>query len=387
MLEPRWLRWIGTGVIALGAVGSIASTAVGAGQRPWAPRACDDEAGSRVVAARSAAPVEPSDSRLEAWYRLDPRLDRSGGLEGQRLGLGIGGNRRSSRTMDLPPESFAAGPFGRIVLVGTDDGTTSRLEAFDVTAECSWSLAEESAVIRRATIDPTRAMIYEMHVDRATREDLGIWSRPLDGTQPAVRILEPIGLDDRFGRTYTTEFAWDVSGRRLAIQSCGEHACRTRVIDPYGGATRTVAEPDLGTLLGLEGDLLVSYAACPGLPCPIVAVDLESGVRQVLADAGAVAVVIATPDGPRLVHEVIDESGISLRTVALDGSSATDLGRLPDRLRLHATPGVAEAATRVPPGWALLAQEGRLPSDGPDVQTKLRHVPDGMTVQLDEVTR
>lgn len=385
-MESRWLRWIGPGVIALGAVGSIASTAIGAGQRPWMPPACDDEAGDRVSAARSPGPIGLGDLHLEAWFRLDPRLDHEGALQGQRLALGTAGDR-SSRIMDLPPESFAAGPFGRIVLVGADDGSTSRLEAVNVAGECSWAVAEESAVIRRATIDPAGETIYEMRVDRATREDLGIWTRPLDGTLPAVRILEPIGTDVRFGRTYTTELSWDVSGRTLAIQSCGEAACRTRVIDPAGGTPRTVAEPDLGTLVGLDGDVLVAYAACPAFPCPIVAVNLESGGREVLADAGAVAVVIATPDGPRLVHEVFDESGVALRAIALDGSSATDLGRLPDGLRLHPSTTVAEAATRVPSGWVVLGPDGRLPGSGPNAQTQLRHVPDGTTVQLDEVAR
>lgn len=386
MKESRWLRWIGPGVIALGAVGLIASTAAGAGQRAWTPRACGDESGGRVAAARSAGPIGLGDLRLEPWFRLDPRLDRAGALQGQRLALGSDGNR-SSRIMDLPPESFATGPFGRIVLVGADDGSISRLEAVDVAGKCSWTVAQESAVIRRATVDPAGEAIYEMRVDRETRADLGIWMRPLDGSLPAARVLDPIDLDDRFGRTFTTEFAWDISGRTLAIQSCGETACRTRIFDPDGGSTRTIAESDLGTLVGLDGDALITYAACPGLPCPIVAVNLETGTREVLADAAAVAVVITTPDGTRLVHEVFDKSGIALRAIAIDGSSVSDLGRLPDRLRLHANPGIADAANRVPIGWALLSPDGRLPFGGPDAHTQLRHVPDGTTVQLDEVAR
>lgn len=385
-MESRWLRWIGPGVIALGAVGSIASTASGAGQRPWTPRACGDEPGDRAAAARWTEPIGLGDLRLQPWFRLDPQLDRGGALQGQRLALGTNGDR-ASQVMDLPPESFAAGPFGRVVLVGSDDGTRSRLDVLDVAGTCSSAVADESAVIRRGTIDPAGETIYEMRVDRVTRADLGIWARPLDASLPAVRVLEPIGADERFGRTYTTEFAWDLSGRRLAVQSCAETACRTRIIDPAGSSPRIVAQPDLGTLVGLEGEVLVSYAACPGLPCPIIAVDLETGARDVLADAGGVAVVLATADGPRLVHEVVGESGIELRSVSIDGSSATDLGQLTDGLRLHASASVAEAATRVPDGWVLLGPDGRLPDSGPNAQTQLRHVPDGTTVQLEEVAR
>lgn len=385
-MESRWLRWTRPGVIALGAVGLIASTVLGAGQRPWTPRACDGDTTDRIAAAGYAGPLGLGDLRQEAWFRLEPSLDRDGALQGQRLALGMDGDR-SSQIMDLPPESFAAGPFGRIVLVGSDDGSTSRLEAINVAAGCSWALAEETDVIRRATIDPAGETIYETRVDRATRADLGAWARALDGATPARRILDPLGADDRFGRTFSTEFAWDVSGGKLGVQSCGESACRTRVMDPAGGTRQTVAEPDLGTLVGLEGDVLVTYAACPGFPCPIVAVNLATGTRKLLTERGAVAIVITTPDGPRLVYEHFDDSGIALRSVALDGSSPSDLGPLPDGLRLHAIPGIAEAATRVPSGWVLLASNGRLSFSGPDAQTRLRHIPDGTTVQLHEVAR
>ena len=40
MAESRWLRWIGPGGVALGAVALIASTTLGAGNQAWGPRAC-----------------------------------------------------------------------------------------------------------------------------------------------------------------------------------------------------------------------------------------------------------------------------------------------------------------------------------------------------------
>jgi hypothetical protein len=373
-------------VVAVVAVASVASAAVGAGPQHWTPADCVDQAGDRAAAARSAEPASLGDIAREAWFRLDPRLDRAGALEGQRLAVGLDGER-SSRIMDLPPESFAAGPFGRIVLVGTDDGATSRLRAIDVAGQCSWDVGEETAVIRRATIDPVGSTVYEMRVDRATRADLGIWSRPLDGTTPAEPFLEPIGADERFGPTFSTEFAWARSSVALAIQSCGEVACRTRVVEPDNGTLRVLAEPDLGALVGLEGERLVTYAACPGLPCPVVSTDLSTGARSVLADAAATAVLVATPDGPRLVHETLEGAGIVLTSVTLDGSSSSDLGPVPEGLRLHATPEIAGTSTRIGSGWVLLSPDGRLPDTGPNARTQLRHVTDGTTVQLDEVTR
>jgi hypothetical protein len=289
--------------------------------------------------------------------------------------------------MDLPAESFAAGPFGRIVLVGTDDGTASRLLAIDVAEQCAWDVGGESAVIRRATIDPTGTTIYEMRVDRTTRADLGIWSRALDGSPPATPFLEPISADERFGPTFTTELAWELAGAALVVQSCGEVACRTRVVELASGAVQTVAKPELGALLGVDGDRLVTYAACPGLPCAVVSTDLSTGARSVLTDAAAIAILVAASDGPWLVHEVLDGPGIALRSVALDGSSTRDLGPVPDGMRLHPTPEIAGASTRIESGWVLLSPDGRLPDTGLSARTLLRHATDGTTVQLDEVAQ
>lgn len=149
----------------------------------------------------------------------------------------------------------------------------------------------------------------------------------------------------------------------------------------------TLDVPDLGPLVGLDGDRAVTYEACRGLPCPIVSTDLRSGDRQVLAPAAGLAVVVATPDGVRLIHEVGAETGRGLRSVALDGGSAADLGPVPAGLRLEPSAVRADAATRLPPGWVLLTPDGRLPADTTSDRPQLRHVPDGSTVPFDEAVR
>jgi hypothetical protein len=320
------------------------------------------------------------------WFRLDPVLDGSGALRGQRLAVGQIGDP-IPRTLDLAAESFAAGPFGHLVLVGSDDGAKSRLEALDVGSGCSWAIAEERSVIRRATIDPAGSAVYEVRVDRATRADLGVWLRPADGPVPARRILGPLMPDPRFGRTFSTEFAWDLAGDRLAVQSCGEIACRTRIISGLGGRPRTLDGPDLGPLVGLDGDRVVTYEACRGLPCPIVSIDLTTGARRVLASDAGLAVLVSTPNGARLVHEARLGAGLRLRSVALDSGDATDLGPIPDDLRLHPSADRAAAATRTPRGWVLLVADARMPADGHSGHPQLRRIPDGATVPLDEASR
>jgi hypothetical protein len=386
MVESRWVRWIGPGVVALGAVGFIASTTLGAGDRPWSPRACTGPPADLISAARDPGPTAPADLRDEAWFRVDPLLDQGGVLRGQRLAVGVGDDA-DSPAAELPPESFVAGPFGRVILVGADDGATSRLRVFDVASGCAWAVAQEGDVIRRATIDPEGARIYETRVDRTSRADLGVWQRPLDGSAPAQRILAPLPADDRFGRTFTTEFTWDAPGRRLAIQACGEVACRTRIHAPAGGPTAMLDTPDLGLLVGFDGDLVVTYGACRGMPCAIVSTDLATGERHVLDADGGPALLMATGDGVRLIHETRLETRRGLRAVALDGSAAVDLGPLPDGLSPHLPAVYAGAATRLPPGWVLLASDGRLPAERTTPGPLLRRIPDGLTVPLDEATR
>jgi hypothetical protein len=383
-MESRWLRWVGPGVIALGAVGSFATATLGAGPRSWAPRPCSGGAAERTAAATLPVPTALPDLGLQAWFRVDPVIDGAGTLQGQRVSLGLDGVR-AVRTMDLPPESFASGPFGRLVLIGSDDGVASRLQAVDVAAGCAWPVAEESAVVRRATIDPAGELVYEARVDRASRVDLGVWSRPLDGLAPARSVLPPIDLDDRFGRTFATELSSSTDGQELAVESCGEVACRTRLVSFDGRPPRQLAEPDLGLVAGVDGDRIVAYGACRGLPCPLVVTDLASGLRQVLAPEAGLADVVATSDGPRLVHETLGADAIGLRAVGLDGGSPIDLGPLPAGLRLMAAPDRGGSTTRLPHDWVLLAPDGRLPVDATSPRPQLRHLTDRTTVQLDEV--
>ncbi len=386
MVESRWLRWIGPGLVALGAVGFIASTTLGAGVRPWLPSACAGPPADLIAAARADEPTALGDLRGTPWFRLDRVLDGNGALSGQRLFLGLDG-QRTARALDLAPEAFAAGPFGDVVLVGSDDGTASRVRAIDVKSGCAWQVADERDAIRRATIDRAGEFIYEMRVDRAGRADLGIWRRPVDGSEAARQVLDAPPPDGRFGRTFSTEFTWETSGDRLAVQSCGQVACRIRVVAPGGGPTVTLDDPGLGPIVGLDGDLAVTYEACRGLPCPIIATDLRTGDRRVLAPAAGLAVVIPTADGPRLIHEVGAGTARRLRSVALGGEGALDLGLVPEALRLHPAAIQADAATSLPAGWVLLADDGRLPADPTTDRPQFRHVPDGSTVPLDEALR
>ena len=121
MVESRWVRWVGPGVIALGAVGLITSAEL---RRRAIAHGCPAPA-----PARQAIGSRPPGTAAWRWRRC--RASRgsastrgsmtTGRSPGSELRVGLGGGR-TQRLIDLPAESFVAGPFGRVVLVGSDDG-------------------------------------------------------------------------------------------------------------------------------------------------------------------------------------------------------------------------------------------------------------------------
>ncbi|HEV8488773.1 MAG TPA: hypothetical protein VGQ58_03180 [Candidatus Limnocylindrales bacterium] len=380
-MEKRWLLRLGPPLVAVFAASLLASASAGAIDRPWDPPECGGNAGSSGAAALPH-PGNPDRLSGEAWFRLDPVLDASGTLAGQRLEVGRHG--APARHIALPPESFAAGPFGRLVLVGADDGRVSTLRAIDTAASCARLIAREPSVVRRAVIDPTGVQVYEFRVDRATRTDLGVWRRPLAGGA-ASRVLAAAAADERFGRTYSTELAWSLEGDRLVVQQCGYTSCRTRLLEPVTGRVATIARPELGELVGAGDGRVVVYAACHGLPCPILSVDPSTGRTTIIATTAGLARLVPTGDGPRLVHETGPDTDRHLRSVDLAGASVLTVTAPAADLRLVPAPTRALAGTRIPAGWILLAPDGRRVggSRGP----VLVRLVDGLAVTLREVTR
>lgn len=379
MVESRWLRWLGPGLLGLAVATIVVSTTVGAGR----PRSagfgpCD---GAPAIAVPGASQAPAAD---RAWFDLRPELDADGALAGQQLTVGSL-VAMAETTLELPPESFAAGPFGMTVLVGSDDGRRSQLDLLDLAAGCRWALDSSATIIRRATIDAIRGGIVEMRLDRADRADAGIWFRPFDGGAGARRVLGPIEPDARFGRTWTTEFGWDLDGERLAIQSCGESACRTRILSPDDGTTELLDQPDLGLLVGLDGERMITYGACRGLPCPLIATDLVTGQRHVLAADAGPATLVGPPGHGRLVLERHVGSERRLRSILTDGSSPVDLGPIPWDQHLMVTAGSPADAGQPSMETVLLGEDE--PTADRLRRPFARHITDGTPVLHDEVTR
>ena len=371
MVESRWFRRAGPGIAAIGAIALVASTTSGAPPATWLPPAC-------------VGPAHMGPAPTGAWYRLDARIVEGVNV-GQRLSVGLAGSS-SVRSLDLDPESFASGPFDGAVLAGTDDGAATRLSLIDVAAGCSWPLGRSTDVVRRATLTPDGSAIIEFRVDRRSRADLGVWRRRLDAVGAEERVVPPIQADKRFGPTWLTELSWSDDRTLLAVQSCGEVACRVRWLDLATRRSGLVADPTLGDLIALTRDRIVAHGSCRGLPCPIRTIALTGRTaRTIVASAGQAVVVRGDRGAARIVYEG-DAEGRTLRSVALDGTG--DRAIAADRLgrRLIAGPAWAMGHAELPPGWVVFGPGGRLPVDGP-IGASLRRISDGRTVPFGEVTR
>jgi hypothetical protein len=347
VVDPRVAAPIAV-VLMLGLAAGFGPGILRAADPPWDPPGCPPGAAVPDIAADRRAAA--SDARGASWFRLDAELDGAGWLTSHRLWIGTTG--APARYLELGPEAFATGPYDGIVLVGEDDGIRSRLLAVHPGQGCGVDLGETADVVRSAVMGPRGDALFEHRVNRATRADDGVWRRPLDGGVPA-RILAPLPEVPAFGPTFGTELAIGPDGR-VAVASCGERACRVRVIDPASGEVRQI-DP-IGQLVGLGAREIVAYGVCPGLPCPIEAIDIDHGTRRVLAAAAGMA-VLAGQAADLLVHEA--EPGL-IRSVQLDSGTATVLGRIAGDSQIVPASSRSGAGMQVPAGFVVMARDGRL---------------------------
>ena len=290
-----------------------------------------------------------------AWYQLRERTGAQAELSGYELRLGRGARtHRWQRT--LFPESFAGGPVEGAVLVGTDDGTRSELWFVGVDGDCArLARTDRTAIVRAATLDPGRRWIYAHRIARGSRTDLGIWRMALAGERAWQRVLPPLAVSDRqaaerLGPIFATSLAWSSDGARLGIESCGQAACFTRLLDPATG--RMVSIDHRGELVGVSDGGFYAYAGCGGFPCPVLRYDLADGrwTSALIATGpgrlGAVhtGAALVAPMGRQRLAVLRDDRGAGMSVQAVE----TDLAPLARSGR-----GLADLET--PVGWLPLA--------------------------------
>ena len=290
-------------------------------------------AGSLALPTQLVACVAPDATATAApgsadgtWWDQRPITDVQGSLTGWTVT--IGAPRARSLALDLPPGSFVSGPIQGRILATVEDGAHSTIEVIDTTARCSRSLPIERSIARRAVLtrDGSTALVHLL--ERGTRTDLGTWQVPLDGSRPTQLLVPPTTeLLRRAGikRVWSTDLILSADGARLAVQSCDPDRCLTRVLDVATGAIATI-DREHGSIIGIVGRMLITRAACPGLPCDILAWDLGTGRSKAIATGTAGAAV--TRDGRVVVIRRMADGTTTATLVDLASERRVALGQL-----------------------------------------------------------
>jgi len=309
MSRRRWSLWLGPPivVVAVGLILGRFQPGAEAGGRSTAPPA--GACAASPVSTDAAGKVK-KDAAAGSWWRIADKLDETGSMVGRQLAVGRDG--ATALTLDLAVESAASGPVGGVTVVASDDGRHSTVRLVSAVASCSWLVHESADVVRGAILDPNDGSVLAHLVERATRTDLGTWRFGAPGalTQPA-QVAPALG-GGPIGTIWATELRLDEAARSLAVQSCGERSCLTRIFDlRVSGVLLQKLEGEQGALVGFTGSRLVTWSACPNLPCPVESWDIATGARQVLVDAAQAAAVSA--DGRWLVATLDAQAGRTLR--------------------------------------------------------------------------
>ena len=207
-------------VALLGPTGVARPPVLEAADPPWDPPAC-----------RAAVAARPSSAGV-AWFRMDAVLDAAGTLTGQRLTVGVvGGTRQAAR-----PAARSRSPRVPSRASCWSAMTTARGPA------CAPSIRPAAAHRRsrwrrRSSAAPSSTRTSARRsstgsTGRRARTSACGGARPAaerrSGSCPASRRTPATG-----GRSRRT--SGGRSDGRLAVASCGEVACRTRIVDTATG--------------------------------------------------------------------------------------------------------------------------------------------------------
>lgn len=256
-----------------GSVALIAALAAGVVDRPVAqavgPPAPDADAvelsdmpACGPVAGRALAPGS-------SWSAI-PTLDRTGTLTGWMVAIDQA--RAEQLRFRLPAESAVSEPIDGRAVVTADDGTRSTIAVVSAAGRCANRIASFDAVVRSGILRSRDGAVWFHAVDRSSRRDLGVWSVTAPGAEPTL-LINALGARDpsvrRVGRVFHTALRLTGGGDRLAVQSCGERSCRTRVVDLASRQEWRIDDPAQGPLVALDRTRASFGEPCHDAPCQV----------------------------------------------------------------------------------------------------------------------
>lgn len=331
MSGRRWSMWLGPPIALLAVALVLGRFEAGA------------EAGGRTtpppVGTCAASPISADavgrprrDVGPQSWWKLSERLDGNGVMAGRQLAVGRGGS--TSLMLDLAIETAASGPIGGVVVVATDDGRRSEIRLVSSLQACSWLVDRSEDVVRGAILDHGDGSVLAHLVDRETRADLGTWRFGARGAlTEAAMVAPPLPLGSVDGPVWITDLRLDQAGRLLAVQSCTDTGCLTRLFDLRApGRDPTTLSGGQGSLLGFAGGRVLTWSTCVGFPCGIQSWDIATAKATVVLDRADAAAV--TADGRFVIASTDARAGHTLRIELATGARALIKGVTADELLL-----------------------------------------------------
>jgi len=257
------------------ALTSVTPAVLSAGLPPVSLAGYACVATSPAAAARAA--TDGSNRGLEAAGRI--LLGRRGDVIGRALNARTANGAQVA--VDLPAESFVGDAVDDLVVYTKYVlATGSQVRALDLVTGCDALLASPSEIVRSATLDPSGATLYVHSVKKSGRADAGVTRFDL-ASGSSTQVLSPLRPNERWGPIFGTELHFRPDGGALAVQSCGMSECITRVLDIRSGTVATYDDPGQGQFISLDGETLVTYAACGAMPCDVVSIDLADNAPEV----------------------------------------------------------------------------------------------------------
>lgn len=369
MSRRRWTVLLGPPLLA--AVAAVPGLAGGIASRTGATSILPPQSIEACPPSAPSGPMGQPPAPAGAWWRTEPSLDASGFLDGWTLQVGAPG--AATTELAIPAASTVTGPSGGRVVVASEPEAPddpSMVRIVDAAAGCSTELRVSEGIARRAVIDPAGdgALVHIM--EPGSRRDLGVWRVGPDG-RVAERLVEPLpdSLREAAGmdRVWVTDLRFDGSGRRLAVQSCDPDACVTRLLDLVTGQIAVIDGKGQGPIIGLSDRQLITWGACHGLPCSVIAWNTPAGLTRTLApaasgaalsgDGRALAVLLPGPDDGR---ELV---AIDLRSGTARSLGATGRDDVPLSGAAGSIAGLETAGTGVAMGHSGLVPTARALDD------------------------
>jgi hypothetical protein len=206
------------------------------------------------------------------------RFDASGTYAGQTVTIAT-----RQVALSLPAESFVGEADGDALIYTTSVAGKSEVHLIDLASGCDAVIARPVGTVRSAILNPDGTAIYVHSVTYPNRSDAGVARYALDWSAPQPAV-PPAPDDAGFGLTFGTQLGWSSDDAALSVQSCGIEACRTRLLNLASGEITTFDSNGQGPIVGVTPGHLITFAACDGLPCPVVSIDRQTGATSVISN-------------------------------------------------------------------------------------------------------